>query len=142
MFDESLALSRVGGNVEQLKRLAETFLEESQRLVAAIRDARTCNNGTKLMQAAHALRGAANVLGAQRVSQAALELESLCRAGKPFDTQGSSEALDREIEELARALSGVIHSGDTELACRMCRLNGQSVHTPSRTQGTRHTSRY
>ena len=117
VLDEAVALSRIGGNVEQLKLLAETFLVESAKLMAVIRDARTSKDAAKLMQAAHALRGAANVFGARRVASAAFELESMGSAGMPCDTHESSELLEHEVEELTQALSGVIHCRDTELAC-------------------------
>jgi CheY-like chemotaxis protein len=115
VLDEATALDRVGGSVEQLKKLAETFLQESVKLMAEIHEAGDCNDATKLMRAAHSLRGAANVFGAQRTAAVALKLESMARENDLADTRTPISTLQQEVEHLTQALAKVIHDDEPDV---------------------------
>src|SRR4051812_17025255 len=56
-LDHELAMSRVGGDVELLKELAELFLEEYPRLLAEIRAGYEHGDAKQVESSAHGLKG-------------------------------------------------------------------------------------
>jgi HPt (histidine-containing phosphotransfer) domain-containing protein len=108
LFDKAALLALVGGREDRLRSIIQTFLEESSRLMAELREAIAGGDACTLQRPAHSLRGAAGVFGAPAVVDAAATLESLGQAG---ELSGASEAyhrLEREFHELKSALIAVL----------------------------------
>jgi HPt (histidine-containing phosphotransfer) domain-containing protein len=89
-IDREVALSRVGGDVELLKEIADLFLDDYPKLVAELREAVSAGDATRVERTAHGLKGSVSNFGAQAATNAALSLEKLGRA--------------RQLEEAAKVL--------------------------------------
>jgi HPt (histidine-containing phosphotransfer) domain-containing protein len=81
MLDHEVAMSRVGGDAELLKELADLFLEEYPRLIAELREAHQQGDAKGVESAAHGLKGSIANFGAQPAVDAALQIEQLGRSG-------------------------------------------------------------
>jgi PAS domain S-box-containing protein len=104
VWDRSVALARVGHDLELLRELAGVFLQEAPRLVEEIRSATLKNNAALLKTTAHALKGSIDSFAAKRPFDAARRLETL---GRQQDLAGAPEALavlGREVDRLKEAL--------------------------------------
>jgi CheY-like chemotaxis protein len=103
-LDKAALLARVGGREDRLRAIIQVFLEESSQLMAEVQQAIANADPARLQMAAHSLKGAAGLFGVPGVVDAAVELESLGRAG---DLTGAREAirrLDEEVRDLKSAL--------------------------------------
>jgi two-component system, sensor histidine kinase and response regulator len=78
--DRELALSRVGGDAELLKEIAELFLDEYPRVLDELRDAIARGNAKDVERTAHGLKGSVSNFGARTAVEAARVLESMGRA--------------------------------------------------------------
>jgi len=99
-LDESLALSRVGGDVELLKEVIELFLSDYPSTVEKIKAAVAGSDATALEHQAHSLKGSVSTFGADRAFEAAFALEKQGRSG---DLRGAPEGL-LELEQALQAL--------------------------------------
>jgi two-component system, sensor histidine kinase and response regulator len=103
-FDESEFLARMDGSHEVCVQIAEAFLDECPRLMAALGTALKEKDAPELASAAHALKGAiANFTGCTAF-QSVVRLEQLA---KEADLQLAAEALKRldgEINMLLQSL--------------------------------------
>jgi HPt (histidine-containing phosphotransfer) domain-containing protein len=91
-------------NPEMLKSLIAAELEESPRLMAAIRDAVAKGDRSQLRLAAHTLKGSVRYFGAEQLFQSAARLEELAKAGKPEEIGAIQHSLEREMEMVVAAL--------------------------------------
>ncbi len=64
-LDESLALSRVGGDVELLKEVVELFLDDYPTTFEKIKSAVASRDATALEHHAHSLKGSVSTFGAE-----------------------------------------------------------------------------
>ncbi len=78
--DRELALSRVGGDVELLKEIADLFLEEYPKVLDELRTAIARGDAKDLERTAHGLKGSVSNFGARTAVEAARTLESMGRA--------------------------------------------------------------
>jgi PAS domain S-box-containing protein len=99
-LDESLALSRVGGDVELLKEVVELFLDDYPSTFEKIKGAVASRDATALEHHAHSLKGSVSTFGANRAFEAAFTLEKQGRSG---DLTGATDGLlqlERALEAL------------------------------------------
>lgn len=99
-LDESLALSRVGGDVDLLKEVVELFLDDYPSTLEKIKAAVASHNASALEHSAHSLKGSVSTFGANRAFEAAFSLEKQGRSG---DLTGASEGL-LQLEQALEAL--------------------------------------
>src|SRR3984957_12284279 len=99
-LNESLALSRVGGDVELLKEVVELFLDDYPSTFEKIKAAVASRNATALEHAAHSLKGSGSTFGASRAFEAAFTLEKQGRSGDLADAQESLLQLEQALEAL------------------------------------------
>jgi len=99
-LDESLALSRVGGDVELLKEVIELFLDDYPGTFEKIRNAVAASDVSALEHHAHSLKGSVSTFGANRAFEAAFALEKQGRSG---DLRGAQEGLF-QLEQALEAL--------------------------------------
>ncbi len=97
-LDEAVALSRVGGDSELLREVAELFLEDYPNALGKIRTAVVAGDQAGLEQHAHSLKGSISTFGAQAAFDAALALE---RQGRSGDLNGAEDGLSRLEQALA-----------------------------------------
>jgi HPt (histidine-containing phosphotransfer) domain-containing protein len=80
-LDESVALSRVGGDVELLREVVGLFLDDYPHSLEMIREAVARGDQSSLERHAHSLKGSVSTFGAQEAYEAAQELEKQGRTG-------------------------------------------------------------
>jgi CheY-like chemotaxis protein/HPt (histidine-containing phosphotransfer) domain-containing protein len=104
-FDPEDVLSRVGGDRDLLRELAEIFRTESPRLLGTIRSSLEAKDGKRLEQSAHTLRGSVGSFGAKAAAQVALQLEMAGREDD-FPSAGAHlRQLEREVSRIEHGLS-------------------------------------
>ena len=99
-LDESLALSRVGGDVDLLKEVIELFLDDYPSTLERIRAAVAACDASALEHNAHSLKGCVSTFGANRAFEAAYTLEKQGRSG---DLTGATDGL-QQLEQALVAL--------------------------------------
>jgi len=99
-LDEAVALSRVGGDVDLLREVAELFLGDYPESLANLRDAVNTHNAQLVEQHAHRLKGSVSTFGARGAFDAALSLERKGRAGDLAGAEDSLHALEVALAQL------------------------------------------
>jgi HPt (histidine-containing phosphotransfer) domain-containing protein len=92
-MDRELALTRVGGDAELLKEIAQLFIDEYPRVLDQMRDAMARRDARGIERTAHGLKGSVSNFGAVTAFEAARTIETLGRA----------QRLD-EVEHVVRTL--------------------------------------
>ncbi len=82
VLDRTVAMARVGGDVELLKEIAVLFLEEYPRVLVDLHKAVEAGDAKAVERNAHGLKGSVANFGARAVVDAAFELEQLGHAQK------------------------------------------------------------
>ncbi|HEX5227747.1 MAG TPA: PAS domain S-box protein [Bryobacteraceae bacterium] len=99
-LDESLALSRVGGDVELLKEVVDLFLDDYPSTFEKIKAAVETRDSTALEHSAHSLKGSVSTFGAQRAFEAAFTLEKQGRSGDLAGAPGHLAELEKALGDL------------------------------------------
>jgi CheY-like chemotaxis protein len=104
-FDLNAALARVEGDRELLKEIATFFIDDSPRLLLAIRELIAQRDSKGLELAAHTLKGTVSNFNAQAAFAAALQLENIGRSGDLANAEAAYIALEQESARLQGALA-------------------------------------
>src|SRR6478736_5951742 len=104
LWSKAQALERLGGDEELLQELCEIFLDESPKLLQALRQAIVDTDSEAVMRAAHSLKGELGYLGAPGALQAARELEEMGHEGKLSRAAEVLLVLEREMASVHLAL--------------------------------------
>jgi PAS domain S-box-containing protein len=99
-LDESLALSRVGGDAELLKEVVELFLDDYPATFERIKSAVASRDASALEQHAHSLKGSVSTFGAERAFEAAFTLEKQGRSGDLTAAPDGLLQLQKALEAL------------------------------------------
>jgi signal transduction histidine kinase/CheY-like chemotaxis protein len=108
VIDVGKLRARVEDDMDLLSELVELFLDSSPRLMTEIDNAVAACDACSLQNAAHALKGAMQSIGAGAGSEAALQLESMGRIGDMTNSEESLSTLKREFKRVERALLHVV----------------------------------
>jgi two-component system, sensor histidine kinase and response regulator len=100
ILDEPEALARAGGSRKLLSRVAQVFLDNSPSMWNEIQRSVESGDAKAIQRAAHLLKGSAGVIGAQAVTAAARELETIAKKCELDRTASALEQLGREMERL------------------------------------------
>ncbi|HYG63959.1 MAG TPA: response regulator [Thermoanaerobaculia bacterium] len=107
-LDRAALMAEAGGDGELLERLVAIFREEAARLLAEIRQAAVRGDGTRLSDAAHALKGTAGHWSRGAVFRAAARLENRELGVDPEAAAADIKELQREIPRLLLALDHIL----------------------------------
>lgn len=107
-LDMAVALSRVGGDEELLREIAEIFLDQCPEALSDIRKAAEAGDAQALERAAHSLKGSVSNFGAKSAYDAALRLEMMGRNGQMGATPAALQELESALNQLNPALSKLI----------------------------------
>jgi two-component system sensor histidine kinase/response regulator len=102
LFSADDLLDRVGGSRPLLAELVTLFAQDAPGAIAALQRALADADAAGLQQAAHRLRGALLNFCADTTAAAALEVETLARAGT---IDGASAPVERLIESVTQLLA-------------------------------------
>ena len=106
-WNRTETLARIGGDQELLRDLCHIFLEESPKLLQALRQAVASGDADGVMRAAHSLKGEAGYLGAVGTSQAAQQLEEMGHNKNLSRANDTLAVLEREVTSLHLDLGNV-----------------------------------
>jgi len=109
-LDAEKVLAMVGGDQEQLCRVAEAFLESCPQVLHRIELAIDQEKGTDLRAAAHQIKGSLGIFGNRGGVQAAKALESIGLDGSFSGARGTFAALQREVAQLTEELKALIQA--------------------------------
>jgi len=107
VFDHGAFLANVDGDLDLMREIAQLFLEDCPRRLAALHDAMMRRDRAALEHAAHTLKGSAGYISAPRVFTAAHAVETLARCGDLADANDACARLHQETRQLAQALAGL-----------------------------------
>ena len=106
-LDESVALSRVGGDVELLREVIGLFLDDYPQSLEMIRDAVARGDQSGLERHAHSLKGSVSTFGAQEAFEAAMALEKQGRTGDLAQAQDGLSRLEHALATLRPELEAL-----------------------------------
>ncbi len=102
-------LDRVGGDSDLAREVAETFIAESPKLLAQMRDAVAADDSTRLERAAHTYKGAIAIFSLQRAVNLAAALERQAAEGKMTEAEKQLSVLEGYADQvcaLVNAMTG------------------------------------
>jgi two-component system sensor histidine kinase/response regulator len=105
-LDREVALTRMGGDPELLKEIAQLFLENYQEWMRDLRLATERGDALMVERTAHGLKGSVANFGARHAVEASMNLESL---GRNRDLAGATESL-AALELALETLRGDLES--------------------------------
>jgi HPt (histidine-containing phosphotransfer) domain-containing protein len=107
IFDKSVALSRVGGDVELLKEIAVLFLDDYPKSLNDLHQAIESRDAKRVERAAHGLKGSVSNFGANSAVEAAFKLESLGRAQQLTEVEQVFHTLELALAALRPELESL-----------------------------------
>jgi HPt (histidine-containing phosphotransfer) domain-containing protein len=107
VFNQQVALTRVGGDEELLRELIEVFLGDSPKWLNDLHKAAAEGNAVDLRRAAHTIKGAVGYFGADEAGAAADHLQDLGRGGDVAAAVAVVPKLEQALERLTAALRNV-----------------------------------
>jgi two-component system sensor histidine kinase/response regulator len=106
-LDESVALSRVGGDVELLREVVGLFLDDYPQSLDLIRQAVAQGDQSSLERHAHSLKGSVSTFGAQEAFDAAQALEKQGRTGDMSSAEEGLAKLEQALINLRPELEAL-----------------------------------
>jgi signal transduction histidine kinase/CheY-like chemotaxis protein len=107
VIDEAAAVSRLGGDVDLFKKMAQLFLKDSPSLMGQIREGISRGDSRAVEQSSHKLKGSAAYLSAGQVQEAALTLETLGRSHDLLGAEGPLKVLEEAVSGLVTRLETI-----------------------------------
>jgi HPt (histidine-containing phosphotransfer) domain-containing protein len=106
-LDESVALSRVGGDIELLREVVGLFLDDYPQSLDLIRQAVAQGDQSSLERHAHSLKGSVSTFGAQEAFDAAQALEKQGRTGDLSQSHDGLARLEQALFNLRPELEAL-----------------------------------
>jgi signal transduction histidine kinase/CheY-like chemotaxis protein len=97
---ESSLLARLGGDAKLLRSITRTFLNDYPAKLHNIKQAIAHKNAPALASAAHAMKGAVAIFGADDAVQSAIELQQMGREGNLAKAAATFRKLDESLATL------------------------------------------
>jgi PAS domain S-box-containing protein len=107
-IDLRRAASRVPGGLHGVRRLAEVFIPECEKLMSTLRHELPAGDEHLVQRSAHTLKGSARLFFAERVYHAAFEIENSAHQHDLAAAVGHLPALEQEVELMMRALKNFL----------------------------------
>ncbi len=105
IFDRASLLVRLDGDAELLEQILEVFVADSPSRLTAVDQALAAHSAQGLAAAAHAIKGAALNLSANRMAVVAGALETAGHCGELDDAPALVASLHREVEQFLEQLT-------------------------------------
>ena len=105
VFDMTTAMTRLDGDKELFRELADMFLKDCTKQMSDIKDAITQGNSKALEKSSHSIKGSVGTFCAQPAHDAAFNLEMMGRANNLTNAMGAYALLEREIGQLKLLLT-------------------------------------
>ena len=106
--DKEALFDLVDEDPDFLKTLVDTFLDDCETYMAAIREAVEAEDASTLKEEAHGLKGAVANLQAEPAREAARRLEEMGRSASLDEAASALDRLETEIERVRSVLTEMI----------------------------------
>jgi len=106
ILDRAAVLERLGGDEDMLQTFLDLLLEQATAELPKLTEAVQQGDAKRVEHLAHSLKGAAASLSAERVRQAAYQLEIIGRSGDLSSAQDALAQLRHEVDQLRQFLGG------------------------------------
>jgi CheY-like chemotaxis protein len=116
VVDWSKAIEVVQGDLDLLKEIVITFLDEYPRMLGELQDAVSTAKAKEVQRLAHLIKGSMRYLGAKRAYDCADHLERLGRESELSGAAASLERLSAEIDQVRPELERFAATGKPSLA--------------------------
>ena len=103
-FDRKGMMAMLGGNAGLLSEVVATFVEETPRMIADVREAVAGKDPYRVRFAAHSLRGALLTVSAEPAAAVANRLEQLGAQGDLANAEQELSELEAELHRLTEEL--------------------------------------
>lgn len=103
-FDRIGLVARLDGDQEMAQVAIETFLDESPRMIAELRQSMGAGDLRTVKRQAHSIKGMSLTLGAERVCRAASTLERAAESGDKAAASSCAAALEIEFSRFQESL--------------------------------------
>jgi HPt (histidine-containing phosphotransfer) domain-containing protein len=107
-IDDEAVLERVAGDVELLGRLVAMFASDAPERLETMRGALGAADAIALARAAHGLKGALAVLGADAAAAEAYRLEQCGKRGELGEAPALLAHLERQVDEVHASLAALV----------------------------------
>lgn len=107
-LDARRLLTRLDGDVEFLRRIAELYFDVCSTELSRIRESVACRDAETLRAAAHKLRSSVSNLNAQATFEAALKLERIAESGNIAAAPDALATLEKEASRLNTELGRLV----------------------------------
>ena len=104
VLDRTVAMARVGGDVELLREISALFLDEYPRVLITLHQALAEGDSKTFERAAHGLKGSVANFGARAAVDAAFRLERLGHDQKLGEVSQALASLELALEDLRNDL--------------------------------------
>jgi HPt (histidine-containing phosphotransfer) domain-containing protein len=108
LIDLAIARQNIPGDISAVGEMAGIMDSECNRLMAELQSSQAENDPPKFRRAAHTLKSAAAVFGAQSVVEPARELEAIGKSGNLADVGDRVTELEALVDRLRSELKIVI----------------------------------
>ena len=106
ILDRAAVLERLGGDEDMLQTFLDLLLQQADTDLPKLTEAVQQGDAGRVEHLAHSLKGAAASLSAERVRQAAYQLESIGRSGDLTSAEDALAQLRIEVDQLRPFLKG------------------------------------
>ncbi|NMG74937.1 Hpt domain-containing protein [Aromatoleum diolicum] len=110
LFDRRALLDNLGEDVELMQVMAQTFVDDTPRLISELRDALARGDAPDAVRASHSVKGSAANFGAAPLIGVVGAMEQACRAGNLATASGSLTEAERLITALVVELRQELHA--------------------------------
>lgn len=100
VWDEADALKRLGGKKKLMHKIMQSFLDESVRLMSALREAIAAGDLTNVQLHSHSIKGSSGNVSGQQVSALAKMIEFAAKNGDESVIHEGYETLNNAMDEL------------------------------------------
>ena len=110
LFNYERSLERLGGDQTLFEEVVVLFLEDSPKLLKQARSALESRDAETLARASHSLKNLSATFDATEAAEAAKAVEQRAHEGELVQASGLFDDMQRELERLQAALTGLIKS--------------------------------
>ncbi|HJV28208.1 MAG TPA: Hpt domain-containing protein [Aromatoleum sp.] len=101
LFDRSALLENLDHDLELLRLMAKTFVDDVPRLLTELRAALRAGDAPEAARASHNIKGSAANFGAARLVEQVVAMEQACRCGELAKASAAAKDAERLIVTLA-----------------------------------------
>jgi len=105
IFDSHQILKTLDGDIQAMKEITDLFIDSSRKIFELMQNAIKAGDMEAVLKQTHSMKGAALNVGAERISQTAIAIETTAKQNSHEELENLFDKLDREIQNMKNYLS-------------------------------------